>query len=132
MNRQSGSKDVIYIVILSLILSLCIALTVLLTINCIKLSDTRKYILSHSCAQNVSASADTGDSQNISAEAKRLYVLGVKDGKLAIYAADGYTVVDILDTYVYSLPLSDREAVSEGIAVYSVNELVSLIQDYTS
>ena len=63
---------------------------------------------------------------------ERLYVLGVRDGRLTVYAADGSTVIDTLDAYIYSLPPADRDAVSRGISVYSVNELVSLIEDYTS
>ena len=96
-----------------------------------KVSGVQRSISSHTC-QSIVTEAPPPETQEISAPAERMYVLGVKDGRLAIYAADGYTLVDTLNTYVYSLPLSDREAVSEGIDIYSVNELVSLIEDYTS
>jgi len=132
MNRQNKTKDLIHLIILSLILTLSITLTVLLIVGNSKLSKTQRYLMAQSTETSSETVRTNEGTQPASALKDHLYVLGVKDGRLAVYAADGYTVIDILDTYVYSLPLSDREAVSEGIAVYSVNELVSLIQDYTS
>ncbi len=132
MNRQSKTKDIVYLILLASTLALCIALTVMLGVFGAKVAGTQKYIMSHECAAEPAQPPEDTETQQAISTAERLYVLGVKDGRLTIYAADGYTVIDTLDTYVYSLPLSDREAVSAGISVYSVNELVSLIEDYTS
>ncbi len=132
MNRQNKIKDIVNLVILSLILSLSILLTVLIIISNSKLTRTEKQLLAVSVTPVPEASSTEPPSQNAVAPQERLYVLGEKDGKVTVFASDGTTVIDMLDTYVYSLPFSDREAISAGIAVYSVNELVALIQDYTS
>lgn len=131
MNRQNKTKELIHLIILSTILALSITLTILIIVGNSKLSKTQQFLMK-STDTSAAATPHPEETQQAGVVKEHLYILGVKDGRLAVYAADGYTVIDILDTYVYSLPLSDREAVSEGIAVYSVNELVSLIQDYTS
>ncbi len=132
MNRQNKIKDIINLVILSLILSLSIVLTVMLIISNSKLTRTEKHLLSVGITPSTEAYCTESPTQNVISPAERMYVLGEKDGRLAVFAADGTTVVDMLDTYIYSLPFTDREAISAGISVYSVNELISLIQDYTS
>ena len=132
MNRQTNVKDIIYIVFHSLVLVISITLFILLLINNSKLSKTSDYIMNYSPASITEAPSKDVETQPVAVQKQRMYILGVKDGRLAVYASDGYTVIDVLDTYVYSLPPSDREAVSAGIEVYTVSELVSLIQDYTS
>ncbi len=133
MNRYNRTKDIVYLSILSLILVLSVILTVMLIVGNSKLSKTEKYLLTAMTVTEVPADSQTEPpAQNVINPLKCLYVLGEKDGKLTIYESDGHTVVDMLDTYVYSLPFADREAINKGIEVYSVNELVSLIQDYTS
>ena len=134
MNRytQNNTKEIIYLTILSLTLALCITLTVMTGIFGVKVANTQKLISEHECATVTIQSPSDPDTQSVISEKELLYVLGEKDGKLTVYAPDRETVIDMLDTYIYSLPLSDREAVNEGIPVYSINELVSLIEDYTS
>lgn len=133
MNRQTNNKDTVYLILTSITLGISVLLTVLLCIFGATVSRTEKFVSSHQCpTQIIRESAKDTESQEAVTTPKRLYVLGEKDGKLTVYASDGYTIVDILDTYVYSLPLSDREAVAEGIPIYTVNELISLIEDYTS
>ncbi len=132
MNRQSKIKDIVNIVILSLILALSITLTIMIIIGNSRLSRAEKHLLAVSADTVTEANSTETPAQNASSPVKCMYVLGEKDGRLAVYSADRQSVIDLLDTYIYSLPLSDREAISEGIAVYSVNELVALIQDYTS
>ena len=130
MKSHNKTKEIFYLIMSSLGVTLCITLIVMLAIAMSRLSEINRYVTSHECA----AEADTEiiQSEQVNSTPERMYVLGVKDGKLTVYAADGYNVIEILDTYVYSLPLSDREAVASGINVYSVNELISLIEDYTS
>ena len=132
MNRQTGKKDIVHLILTSVTLTMCIVLTVMLAIFGAKASRTEKLVFSHQCPTlTIQEPSDTESTETL-VTPQRMYVLGAKDGKLTVYASDGYTVVDVLDTYVYSLPLSDREAVAEGIPIYSVNELISLIEDYTS
>ncbi len=132
MNRQTNKLDTVHLILTSITLTACIVLTIMLGIFGAKTSRTEKFVSSHQCpTQIVPDAQDTSANQAVVSPA-RMYVLGAKDGKLTVYASDGYTIVDILDTYVYSLPLSDREAVAQGIPIYSVNELISLIEDYTS
>ena len=101
-------------------------------INNSKISKTNDFLRDFSVASVTEITTTEIQTQPVAAQKESVYILGVKDGRLAIYASDGYTLIDLLDTYVYSLPQSDREAVSQGIEVYSVSELVALIQDYTS
>ncbi len=132
MNRQINKSTVIHLILSSVTLSLCITLTVMLGVFGARVSRTEKRISEHKCpTMTVYKSPDTQAEQVVNTP-ECLYVLGEKDGKLTIFAPDRETVVNTLDTYVYSLPLADREAVAEGISIYTVNELISLIEDYTS
>ncbi len=132
MNRQTKAKDIVYLIIMSVTLALCITLTVMLGIFGSKVAGTEKFLEEHKCMPSDNNAKPDAETQNVTVSPEPMYVLGEKEGKLTIYGPDRSTVIDILDTYVYSLPLSDREAVSDGIAVFSVNELISLIEDYTS
>lgn len=129
MRGYNKTKEIFYLITSSTVLALSVTLTVLLCIFGSRLSGLSKYVTSHEC---ISTQPENVVTEKVDASPERMYVLGVKDGKLTVYAADGYNVIEILDTYVYSLPLSDREAVANGISVYSVNELISLLEDYTS
>ena len=132
MNRYNNTKFIIHLILSSVTICFCIAITVMLGIFGAKVSDTKEFVMSHECDTAAPTTAPPAVTEETATTPERMYVLGVKDGKLTIYASDGYTVIDTLDTYVYSLPLADREAVAQGISVYSVNELISLIEDYTS
>lgn len=132
MNRQTDNKGTVHLILTSVTLSLCIALTVMLGIYGARVSRTESMVKNHQCPTISVSGSENTEAADALTTPTHLYVLGAKDGKLTVYAADGYTVVDVLDTYVYSLPLSDREAVAKGIPVYTVNELISLIEDYTS
>ena len=132
MNKQINKNNIIQFILACVTLSLCITLTVMLGIFGSSVSRTEKYVRSHKCQSISNVVIPETGSQQVITTPERMYVLGAKDGKLTIFASDGTTVIDVLDTYVYSLPLSDREAVAKGISVFSVNELISLIEDYTS
>lgn len=125
---QNKTWSIVLSVLLFLILSLLIFLTVFFCINNAKITNAQNNILSAiSNVTSIMASADTTEETR-----QILYTLGEKDGKLTIFASNTDTIIDILDTYIYSLPNKDREAINKGIAVYSVAELISLIEDYTS
>ena len=130
MKSQNKTKEIYYLITSSAGILLCITILIISCVFSAKLSGLREYITSHECISE--DNTPTTNTQHVNTTPERMYVLGVKDGKLTIYGSDGYSVIDVLDTYVYSLPLSDREAITKGISVYSVNELISLIEDYTS
>lgn len=51
-------------------------------------------------------------------------------GQIGIFSADG-TLLEILDTYVKTLPEADRALLGEGISVKTREELNSLVEDYS-
>ena len=51
------------------------------------------------------------------------------NGKIGIYTEEGY-LIRTLNVNVATLPAIDREKLSDGIAVNSWRELISLIEDY--
>ena len=134
MNRRYKINDIVFAVLTSATLLLVLVLTVLVSISLSRITYTKNKLLSHTCQPTVVYSDSTSDPDTYSdtEPPKRIYVLGVRDGLLTVYDADGVTVIETYDTAVYSLPQKDREALSLGIDIYTVNELTSLIQDYTS
>ena len=64
---------------------------------------------------------------------------GTKPLTLTLYGITGKTtteeaikaVEEELNVYTYSLPQTDRTYLENGIMIYTVSELVSLIEDYT-
>lgn len=60
-----------------------------------------------------------------------LFVVREKDGKVAIFDYRTGKVIEELNVYTYSLPQSDRTYLENGIMLYTVSELISLIEDYT-
>lgn len=60
-----------------------------------------------------------------------LFVVREKDGRVAIFDYRTGKVIEELNVYTYSLPQSDRTFLESGIMLYTVSELVSLIEDYT-
>lgn len=61
-----------------------------------------------------------------------IYVLIGYEDKIAVYDCAKGQITEILDVYLISLPNKDKEYLFNGITVKSINELNSLIQDYTS
>ena len=51
--------------------------------------------------------------------------------KVAIFDYRTGKVIEELNVYTYSLPQSDRTYLENGIMLYTVSELISLIEDYT-
>ena len=60
-----------------------------------------------------------------------LFVVREKDGKVAIFDYRTGKVIEELNVYTYSLPQADRTYLENGIMLYTVSELISLIEDYT-
>ena len=60
-----------------------------------------------------------------------LFVVREKDGKVAIFDYRTGKVIEELNVYTYSLPPTDRTYLEKGIMLYTVSELISLIEDYT-
>lgn len=60
------------------------------------------------------------------------YILKEHDGKVAVYPAGADEPELILDVLVKYLPDYDRSQMIEGIHVKTYDELVSLLEDYTS
>ncbi len=67
----------------------------------------------------------------IASEAKD-YKYCVKDvsGKITVYEKDNSTPIKTLDTRTNLLPEQDRQMLSQGIYLNSIEELNSLLQDY--
>lgn len=61
-----------------------------------------------------------------------MYILCEYNGQIGIYDSQKGGLVEVLDQYIYALPETDRQLLKKGIPVYSFNELLSLIEDYTS
>lgn len=60
-----------------------------------------------------------------------LFVVREKDGKVAIFDYRTGKVIEELNIYTYSLPQADRNYLESGIMLYTVSELISLIEDYS-
>lgn len=67
--------------------------------------------------------------QNVGAP---LFILGEKDGKIALYRGDKSETVQVYDVYVDTLPEYDKNELKAGIMIYDLKELDSLIEDFTS
>ncbi|NLJ88478.1 MAG: hypothetical protein GX327_06845 [Epulopiscium sp.] len=63
------------------------------------------------------------------------YVLGVHDGFVAIFynnEEDVTKVKEVTETPISSLPPEERNKLEKGIKVYSEDELIRMLEDYTS
>ncbi|HOA82183.1 MAG TPA: BofC C-terminal domain-containing protein, partial [Defluviitaleaceae bacterium] len=63
------------------------------------------------------------------------YVLGVHDGFVAIFynnEEDVTKVKEVTETPIPSLPPEERNKLEKGIKVYSEDELIRMLEDYTS
>ena len=57
------------------------------------------------------------------------YILRETEGKIGIYTPNN-TLIKILDISVLSLPLADRQMLSEGISISTEQDLLNILQDY--
>ena len=69
---------------------------------------------------------------SVSEEEPEKVVLGVFEGKLALFAGKSPYPNLVYDFFVRNLPKEDQERLSEGIPVSSQSELDSLLEDFMS
>ena len=60
------------------------------------------------------------------------WILGIWQGKLAVFPAGAAEPCQIYDVYVASLPPEEQERLSAGLVVPDDPTLASLLEDYTS
>ncbi|MBO5938573.1 MAG: hypothetical protein J6Q82_03635 [Clostridia bacterium] len=74
----------------------------------------------------------SSETESESKEEERLQEYLVKEyrGQIGVFSMDG-TLLEILDTYVKTLPEADRALLGEGISVKTKAELNALIEDYS-
>gem|GEM_PF-1570361 len=60
-----------------------------------------------------------------------LYIVAEHNGRIGIFNPERTTVFEVLDVYVDYLPDTDRQYLKSGINIYSNDELLSVISDYT-
>ena len=61
-----------------------------------------------------------------------IFILGERDGRLALLCPDGESVYELFGVYVETLPDFDRGLIRAGIEIRTPDELRSLIEDYSS
>ena len=61
-----------------------------------------------------------------------IYVIRNIDGKVCVCDYSDGSVIQKLDVYVSTLPVAEQEALENGVYLYSLAELVSAIEAYTS
>ncbi len=61
-----------------------------------------------------------------------IYILGIYNGKLALFNGESRYPLKIYDLWVRSLPSSDISRLEEGIKIFSEEQLFSIIEDFTS
>lgn len=70
---------------------------------------------------------------NISSETtnqETSYIVKSYKGKIGVFGGNG-DLVQIIDVYIKTLPIADREMLEEGINIKNVDELRDIIEDYT-
>lgn len=60
-----------------------------------------------------------------------VYILKEYNGNIGIFDSSG-VLIDLINVSTKSLPEADRNMLRTGIYAFSRNELISLIEDYTS
>jgi len=60
------------------------------------------------------------------------YILGEKDGRVAVYLYGKDDPEIVFNVYLHHLPDVDRENLREGIEIADYQTLLTLIEDYTS
>lgn len=60
------------------------------------------------------------------------YILGVWDGKLAVFLAGSPTPDEVYDVYIVTLPEEEQQALQAGIAIPDEETLQKRLEDYTS
>ena len=61
-----------------------------------------------------------------------MYVIGIYEEKVAVFAQGDSIPIEIYDVYVSTLPESDQRDLKKGVEVYGKLKLKLLVEDYTS
>ena len=79
---------------------------------------------------SVGSSSQPQQSSSKFSNSTTTYILKEFNGMLAIYEKDNHTPIEILDVDISTLPERDIEKIKKGILADSLNEIVSLAEDY--
>lgn len=79
-----------------------------------------------------SASESVDQEFDIAIQDRAMYRLCECGGKIGIYDAESEILIDIIDVFVSSLPRGDRQALKQGIDVFTFSELAKLIDDFST
>ena len=60
-----------------------------------------------------------------------LYIVAEHNGRIGIFDPSRTTVFEVLDVYVDYLPETDKQYLENGIDIYTNDELLNIIADYT-
>lgn len=71
-------------------------------------------------------------SESVAPQRAVKYILGEYKGRLAVYSGGKSEPDLVFDVYIHYLPELDREQLQKGIPVTDYEELVRLIEDYSS
>ncbi len=83
-------------------------------------------------AESVAGIAEENDASKPPLEDGNMYIVKEHEGRVAVFTAGESEPEVVLDVFVQYLPDLDREQMAEGIPVKDYNELVALLEDYTS
>jgi len=78
----------------------------------------------------VSSSSSVSAEESTPPAARRL--LGIWEGKLALFTEGRESPDEVYDVYVQTLPKEEQDRLRQGIAVGSEEELAGWLEDYTS
>ncbi len=73
--------------------------------------------------------------QKVENKAPDYYVIGEKDGYIAIYYENpelGLRLREIVQRPINSLPVDEQNKIKEGIIIYGEENLIKVLEDYTS
>lgn len=90
----------------------------------------RLFVLEHSISGEKSDSKTELDSAIDTSATPKSFYLRIADGKIAIFSSDGVCLYKS-NVDVTLLPAADREHLANGIEIHSLQELLSLVKDYT-
>ena len=78
------------------------------------------------------AEAESRDTLILSASGSPvLYTLRVHEGRIGIFTPGEPSPTEVMEIWVFTLPLADRRALAEGIPIHSEEELHARIEDFT-
>lgn len=126
MKFKIPNKETIFFGITLACIALCIILQIIIMCTLSNVSSKEAYDYQEKEVICVSQ----GQTANFDNNAiYRLYECG---GKVGVFDAQSDIIIDVLDIFVYSLPKSDREALKNGIDIYSFSELSKIIDDFST